>query len=218
MNSGPSNKEWKLTRPGRLRCFAGQLRCWANRGAVLVGATLAVGCAHSERPTEFTRAVFEGIPEGSNTEDVRRALGTPFMTVSETGVREQLHWCYGNRPDSGNACLFPMLTFVGGKVRSRAWDAAALDARRVGEIAPGLTRAAFEAIAEGSTTEEARHALGAPLMEVHTGSGDLGTELHWCHGKRTSATGTEYSFPMLTFVEGKLRRRAWFGTPWDGRE
>jgi hypothetical protein len=137
------------------------------------------------------------------------------MTAYEAS--EKVHWCYGNRAESGNACLPPVLTFVEGKVQARAWDEAALDAARPEEVAPGLTRAAFEAIPEGSSTDEARRAIGAPLVAVNTVSAEVGNELHWCYGKRASGTGTAYTFPMLTFVDGRLRRRSWLGPPWIAR-
>jgi len=110
-----------------------------------------------------------------------------------------------------------MLTFVDGKLRSRAWDKAELDAQLPREIFPGLTHAAFEAIPDGTTTDEVRRTLGEPFTAVVAVSDDLSEELHWCYGKQATEKGMSYSFPMLTFVGGKLQRRAWYGPPWEER-
>ena len=184
---------------------------------LLVAASCSIGCARDGTKEQFSRAEFDATPLGSSPDDVRQRFGEPFMTAFEGRSSERLHWCYGNRADTGDNCLPPVLTFLGGKLQSRAWDAGALDAARAEEIAPGVTRAAFDAIPEGSSTDEARRALGAPLVAVTTVSAEVGNELHWCYGKRSSETGTAYTFPMLTFVDGRLRRRAWFGPPFGAR-
>jgi hypothetical protein len=179
--------------------------------AFLVTTSFSAGCVPKELAPELTRAAFEAIPNGSTTEEVRRKLGAPFATLR--GVFDdpnEQQWWYGKVATvDGTEYSFPKLTFVDGKLRSRAWDETALDPQRVWEIVPGVTRAAFEKVPEGSTTEEVRAKLGPPFKEVLTVSGDLSKQLHWCYGKRASATGTAYSFPMLTFVNGKLESRLW---------
>jgi hypothetical protein len=108
--------------------------------ALLVAASSSSGCVREEIATGLTRTAFEAIPEGSTKEEVRRKLGAPFTEVVQvssgrTSRSEQLHWCYGKRTSwTGVEYSFPMLTFVDGKVQSRAWDMAALDAQMSREM------------------------------------------------------------------------------------
>jgi outer membrane protein assembly factor BamE (lipoprotein component of BamABCDE complex) len=178
-------------------------------------ASCSTGSDPEKTRTELGRSEFDAIPLGSTTDDVAHQLGSPFLTAFGAPPTEHVYWCYGSRAETGTGCRPPVLTFDHGKVVSRLWDEAALEAQRPEELAAGVTRQQFEAMPEGSSQEDARKALGAPLMAVTTVSAKVGNELHWCYGKRASETGVVYTFPMLTFVDGRLRRRAWFGRPWD---
>jgi hypothetical protein len=103
-------------------------------------ANIPVGCARQEIVAGLTRTEFEAIPGGSTKEEVRRKCGSPFMEVVQvssdrTSPKEQLHWCYGKRASwRGTHYSFPMLTFVDGKLESRAWDEAAQDAQMIKEL------------------------------------------------------------------------------------
>jgi hypothetical protein len=194
------------------RVFATRALPWSS--LCILMASCSTGTDPEQIRSDLTRSEFDAISLGSTSGDVARQVGSPFMTAFGAAPNEQVYWCYGSRPETGGACRPPVLAFGGGKVVSRLWDEAAIDAHRPEQIALGVTRAAFDAIPEGSSQEDARKALGAPLMAVTTVSAN-GNELHCCYGMQVSETSVSYTFPMLTFVDGRLRRRAWFGSPWD---
>ena len=111
---------------------------------VLVLCLSFQGCARQVLSPGLTQAQFEALVEGSTPDEARKLLGPPILEVlqvAKDGTAGSVHWIYGKQTSwRATSYSVPRLTFVNGRLASRAWDSAALEAPDEPLLSDGLSK------------------------------------------------------------------------------